>query len=285
MLSYKKETDRLSIFIKPKQSQFTPSDISFRTSNFPFDLIVCVGIGSLEQLGDFYNQNTELFFETPLINIDHRANNENYGQINLIRLNASATSEIILDLINGFESSLMDENIATVLLTGIITETNSFQHVKTTPQAFLKASQLVSLGARQQEIIGQLYKNKSLGFLKLWGRVLARLKQDANLSLVYSMVNKQDVAKAGASADDVSQIIKEMASQLSFARIFLFLSEQSPSETKAMLITTTPFDLNSLFSAFKPQIIGPMVSFVLPHSLNESENMIVKMLKSEVEKN
>src|SRR6185295_16411933 len=79
-LSYKKEPGQLSIFIKPKKGQFVPTDVTFRTSNFPFDLLVLIGIDSLEKLGDIYSQNTELFFETPQLNIDFRPSNENYAQ-------------------------------------------------------------------------------------------------------------------------------------------------------------------------------------------------------------
>src|SRR5258708_38228777 len=164
--------------------------------------------------------------------MDFRASNKNYGQYNLVTLSATSCSEIVLDLINKFESSLIDENIATQLLTGIIAETNSFQHVRPTPQTFLKASQLVSLGAKQQEIINNLYKTKSLRLLKLWGRVFARLKQDADLSLAYSAINVNDLERSQTGASDFEAIIKEMATQLGFAKIFLFLKEEPSGPTK-----------------------------------------------------
>jgi nanoRNase/pAp phosphatase (c-di-AMP/oligoRNAs hydrolase) len=281
-LSYKKEGDRLSIFIKPKTGQFTSKDVSFRSSNFPFDLVVCVGLASLEQLGNFYSQNAELFFETPIINIDDRASNENFGQFNLVSLNATSVSEIIYDLINGYESSLIDESMATSLLTGIVAGTNSFQHSRTTPAAFLKASHLVSLGARQQEIVAQLFKNKSLGFLKLWGRVLARLKYNQNLSLVYSTVGTQDLAKAGATADDAAQIIKEMVAQLNFGKIFMFLHELSSDKTECYCATSGAAPLSNIFGRHKPSVSGQTVRFTLPISAAEAEKELIKDLETEV---
>lgn len=280
-LSYKKEADKLSVFIKPKQGQFTSEDVSFRTSNFPFDAIVCVGIASLDSLGEFYVRNTDLFFETPIINIDRSPANENYGQFNLVTLSATANSEIIFDLINNFESSLIDEHIATSLLTGIIVETNSFQHVRTTPAAFLKASQLVSLGADQPAIIGRLYKNKSLGFLKLWGRVLARIKQEPGLSLVYSMINGSDVAKSGATADDIGLIIKEMALQLSFAKTCFFLVEEA-DQVRCFAISHSPVNLNQLFLAYQPTPLGQAVRFEIKVSVSEAEQQILAKLKEAV---
>lgn len=281
-LSYKKEDDKLSIYIKPKQDQFSKDDVSFRTSDLPFDLIVCVGVASLDNLGEFYNKNTELFFETTVVNIDCKPANENYGQFNLIDLSATSNSEIVFDLINSYEISLLDQEIATSLLTGIIAETNSFQHSRTTPAAFHKASQLVNLGANQREIVGRLYKTKSLNFLKLWGRVLARLKQEPALSLVYSLASSSDIEKSGAIPEDVIQIIKEMSFQLSFAKIFLFLAESAVNQTDVFAVSLVPLNLNQLFASFKPEVIGGVTRFRIQADLTQAEQEVVQKLKEAV---
>lgn len=283
-LSYKKEVDRLSIFLKPGSGEFSAQDVSFRSSNFPFDLIVTVGISSPEQLGDFYSNNTSLFFETSIINIDYRGSNESFGQFNLINLAATSACEIVFDLINKFEASLIDENIATQLLAGIIVETNSFQHVRTTPQTFLKASQLVSLGAKQQEIISHLYKTKSLGLLKLWGRVLARLKEDNSLNLVYSAINQNDLTRSSASHEDVESILKEMATQLTFAKIFVFLKEETDDRTTVYSHTVLPINLSDIFGQFNPQNVNNGVKFTIPQQLPDAEKEVLEILRVKVEK-
>lgn len=284
-LSYKKEDDKLSIFLKPVSGTLTAQDVTFRSSGFPYDLVVVLGIGSFEQLGNFYAHHTDLFFETPVVNIDFRATNENYGQINLVNLSATSCSEIILDLINEFESTLLDETIATQLLAGIIAETNSFQHIRTTPQTFIKASQLVSLGAKQQDIIGNLYKTKSLGLLKLWGRVLARLNQEEHLSLVHSAVSANDIIKVGASIADVENIIKEMTMQLTFAKLFVFFAEAAPEQTAVFCSTQLPLPLPELFAAFSPQNINSQtVKFTVGRGLAETEKQVLDILKTEANK-
>jgi nanoRNase/pAp phosphatase (c-di-AMP/oligoRNAs hydrolase) len=284
-LSYKSENDRLSIFLKPKSGQFSASDVSFRSSNFPFGLLILIGVPSLEILGEFYNQNAPLFFETPIVNIDFRATNENYGQFNLVDLTNTSSSETVLDLIQKFEPSLIDENIATQLLAGIIAETDSFQHVRTTPKIFLKASELVSLGAHQQEIISNLYKTKSLGLLKLWGRVLARLKQQFDNILVYSAINGSDLEKSEASEEDANAIITEMVSQLGFAKIFVFLKEENPNLTTVFCHTNLSLDLNLIFQQFTSQLVSVgTVKFIVPQSVVAAEKTVLEVLKTEVDK-
>lgn len=281
-LSYKKEPERLSIFLKPASGALTAQDISFRSSMFPYDLVVVLGIASFEQLGEFYAQHTDLFFETPVLNIDFRASNENYGQLNLVNLSTTSCSEIILDLINQFESSLIDETIATQLLAGIIAETNSFQHVRTTPQTFLKASQLVSLGANQQEIIGNLYKTKSLGLLKLWGRVLSAMQQDERLSLFYSSASQLDIAESGALGADLDNIIKEMATELTSAKTQLFLAETGAGAT-GYLHTSLALDLIQIFQAYTPQLIAPQtIKFTVNQPLVPSIQVVLSLLEPPV---
>ena len=229
-LSYEVKPDRVDIFLKPKNGRFAADDLTFRSAKFPYDLIITLDCPSLEHLGNIYEKNTDLFFETPIVNIDHHPANEHYGQINLVDLTATSTSEILAVLIENFEEGLIDEGIATALLTGIIVETNSFQHAKTTPKAFLKASALVSRGARQQDIIKELYKTKNISLLKLWGRALARLREVPELGLTYSLVNHNDFVKSGATEQEVLGVMKELVGSLSGRKIILFLAETAPSQ-------------------------------------------------------
>lgn len=224
-LSYEQMADRVDIFLKPKNGKFAKDDVSFRTARFPYDLIFVLDTPSLEHLGEVYEQNTDLFFETPVINIDHHPNNEQFGEINHVDMTATATTEILTTLFENFEASLIDEEVATNLLLGIIAETNSFQHVKTTPHAFLKASSLISWGARQQDIVKELYKTKNIPTLKLWGRALARLREVPALDLAYSLVNVSDLTKTGTGQNDVLPVMKELSASLRERKIIMLLAE------------------------------------------------------------
>ena len=100
-------------------------------------------------------------------------------------------NEFFMAFIGGF-INLIDEDIATLLLTGIITDTGSFQNANTTPKSFAVAAQLISYGARQQEIIQHIYKTKQLSQLKLWGRILSKIQTDDSHKIVWSVVTQQD---------------------------------------------------------------------------------------------
>ena len=284
-LSYKKESDHLAIHLKAKNSDFTSDDVTFATSKFPYDAVVVLGAPSLDNLGVFYSKNAELFFETPVINIDFKGANQGFGQFNLVEVNASSISEIVYDLILQIEQEFVDEHVATSLLTGIIAETNSFQNNRTTPQSFVKSSRLINSGAKQQDIINQLYKNKSMGFLKLWGTVLATLKHEPENSLAYSAVNRGDLEKAGATLVDSASIIKEMVQQLAFVKIHLFLIETAAQQTQVYVSAPVSFDLRSVFAQFQPQLIEPrIVRFTIEQDAIPAQQQVIEILHQSAKK-
>lgn len=281
-LSYEAKPDRVDIFLKPKAGKFSSTDVSFKNARFPYDLIITLHTPSLDHLGEIYEKNTDLFFETPIINIDHHPNNEYYGEFNHVDLTATSTAEIVAGLIEEFESGLMDEHIATSLLTGIIVETNSFQHVKTTPKAFLKASQLIAQGGRHQDIIRELYKTKSIALLKLWGRALARLREIKELAMVYSLVNYSDIEKTGARAEDIAGVMKELVGSLTGTKIILFLAEPSPQQITGYFHLHPSVKTQVFASALSAQMLnGSFGRFTLKDAnlLDAERNILEKLTK------
>lgn len=224
-ISYQTYDNKVDIFLKPKQEMFTPEDISFGTDKSPVDAVVILGAQSLESLGKVFERSADLFFESPKINIDNQAGNEYYGAINLVDITASSIAEILNQLLSKFEEQLIDEGIATALLTGIIAKTHSFQHARTTPKAFLAASELIALGGKQQEIIKNIYKTKSLPLLKLWGRALARLKTVEASSVIYSLLTRPDFEKAGAESDHLTLVLKELIDNISLHNLVAVIAE------------------------------------------------------------
>ena len=245
-ISYQKEEKRVDIFLKPKNEMFSKEDIILKTDKFPIDLIIAVDSRSQESFGKLFEENTDLFFEVPKINIDNHSGNEYHGSINLVDVAASSVAEVVSELLEKFEEEIVDEDIATCLLAGIITKTNSFQHVLTTPKSFSKASKLVSLGGRQQEVIKHLYKTKPLNFLKLWGRALSKLKIKDDLGVVYSTLEAQDFKDTETSTADSEKVLKELLENMGSFKIIGLITEVAEEGASILL---------ALHSQIKPEDI------------------------------
>lgn len=233
-IKYQREENQLNFIISPKDGWFTENDITTDASGFKYDLIITVGAPDLESLGKIYDNDTEFFYQTPLINLDHSSTNEGFGQINFIELTAVATAEIIFSLLDSYSRGLIDEDIATCLLAGMIAETKSFKTPNVTPRALLTASQLMSLGARREEIVNRLYRSKNLNVLKLWGRVLARLTGALENKLIWSTLSAADFLKTNSTEKDLTDVIDELIVSIPQAKVIAIIYEsETPVEAPA----------------------------------------------------
>ena len=93
-----------------------------------------------------------------LIVVDHHgAGSGGFGHINLVDPSAAATAELTLTLIERLGWKV-DEQIATCLLTGLMTDTGRFQYSNTKPSTLTAAARLVELGARPDVIGRHVYE-------------------------------------------------------------------------------------------------------------------------------
>jgi len=226
----KVEDNKLNIFISPSKGNFSANNISYSYGQSKYDLIITVDTASTIQLGKFYEDNIALFSQIPVINIDHHASNEGFGRINYVDIMSSSTTEMILILLEHLEKKIdqkiIDEDIATLLLSGIITDTGSFQNSNTNPRSFAAAANLIRHGARQQEIIQHIYKTKQLTMLRLWGRILTNIVNDETHHFVWSTITRKDLMETGGKEDDTAGIIDELMSNAPGTEVVLLLKEK-----------------------------------------------------------
>ena len=235
-LYYEKDNERLYLYLKGKKN-IKQENLSIKPSRF-FDLIFTLGVKDFESLGKAFEYNPELFFETPIVNIDNRPENGNFGEINLVDIAFSSVSELTLEIIDFLNRNLINKEVATWILTGLIDATDNFQSPKTTPRTFNNAALLINRGANQQEIIRYLYKTKSLDFLRLWGRILHKLSWDKNKNLIWGHIEEKDFKQMNTPPNSVQQIIDEIKTvfpDLKTIALFWQKSEQEKNKNTNQL--------------------------------------------------
>lgn len=268
------------IYITPENGTIDPRDFSFIPAEFKYDLLVCLGSPDKESMGKIFEDNPDIFYEVPIINIDNHSTNDNFGQINLVDIKASSVAEILFDLFYEFDSSLIKNDIAKCLLTGIISATKSFQNSKTTPHALKISSELMTLGANQQEIIRHLFKTQPFSILKLWGRIMSKLKWNEELGLVWSVVSIEDFVQSRTEPSDVSFILDKIQNNYEIGKAFLILYVVSEQKIKGLLKFSDPKKLSTLSQFENGSIIGDTFEFELSfNNILEAENYCLEKLK------
>jgi nanoRNase/pAp phosphatase (c-di-AMP/oligoRNAs hydrolase) len=280
-LRHEEKDGKFNIYLTPERGTIDPRDFSFILAKFKYDLVIVIDSPDLERLGKMYSANTDLFFEVPVVNIDHRSDNDNFGQINLVDVTASSCSEIVGKAIEDFDILSMDKTIATCLLSGIIGATDSFQKKNTTPRAFLFAAHLMDKGADQQEIIRWLYKTQPLHVLKLWGRAMAKLNWDAQTKLVWSEINLEDFVQSRATAQDLSSILEKLQESYADGRIFMAVYNDTPTTSVAVIKTADEEIFKKLYLNFGGEIKKGFLELKTDESnLNEVGKGIAEKIKN-----
>lgn len=243
--------NKINIIVTPQKGMISKEQVTFTQGLVPYDCIITVDAADPSQFEKIYDNFTELFSLVPVVNIDHHASNSMFGRINLVDIMASSASSMLVPLIEELGSGIMDADIATLLLAGLITDTNSFQNPNTTPDAFEISAKLIGYGARQQEIIRNIYKTKKLSTLKLWGRTLSKIQYDEKYKLVWSTLTSKDFAEFGGTPDESEGVIDELMSNAPDAEIVFLLKEKSPTEIGGSIRTLTPtIDASKLAAVF-----------------------------------
>lgn len=209
-LRYDVEADSVMIYLKSKEGQFKEEDVSVIAAMGKADTIITLGVSSFEQLGKLYTDSSAIFFDTPIVNIDNNPANEYFGTVNLVDVKASSVCEIIFDIATKLTELSSSELVATALLGGIIEQTQSFRDQKTTPATLSKAAQLITAGAKQQDIIQHLFKTKPFAVLQLWGRALARIVSVPTASLLYTSLTKADLEKTHAGPQSLVEVLRDL---------------------------------------------------------------------------
>ena len=251
-IKYQVEEDVVNIIVTPKTGQFRKEAVQFKNGVEQYDVIVTVDAGDIHQMRDLYEENKEMFETLPVINIDHHASNSKFGDINYVDLECSSTTQALIPIIDGLNntgSEIIDKDIATLLLTGLITDTGSFQHSNTTPAAFEVASRLLDLGAEQQQIIKSVYKTKSLSTLKLWGRVLSKIQYDEEHRLVWSTITNRDLLETDSTTEESNGIIDELMSNAPGAELIILLKQKADDLVSASVRTNSDAVDGSAFAA------------------------------------
>lgn len=280
--SYNLEGEKLKIYITPKSGSINEENFQAENSGYKYDLIIVLDSADLASLGDIYKNNTEFFYDTTILNMDHDPENEHFGQINLTNMNSVATAGVLFRLINTLDINMLDDDIATCMLTGLISKTRSFKTSNVTPATLKLASVLLEANADREKIIKNLYRSRSIGTLNLWGRVLTRLKSDQGSKLIWSTLTDNDFVEAKASQDDLADVIDELISFIPGVEL-VALFYQLNGKNHVILSTLKTHNALYLTSKFKPQGNKNVAEFIIDEkTLLETEKDVIEEIKKKL---
>ncbi len=155
-LRYKVEDNVVRIFITPYKTSITERDLEFSQGDFNVDVVVALGVVTKEDFDQAVTAHGRILHDATVVTLTKKDMLSQLGAVNWQEHAASSISEMITSIVDGLGENLLDGQIATALLTGIVSETDRFRNENTTPQVMSLSSRLMAAGANQQLIAEKL---------------------------------------------------------------------------------------------------------------------------------
>ena len=144
-----------------------------------------------------------------ILNIDHHLGNTRFGALNFIREEECSTGSCVLLLLRALGAPITPD-IATCLLTTIMTDTGGFMHSNTTADVLREGARLMDLGADKELITTEIYDNKRFAALRLLGRALGEARLEEAGRYCWSLVDDAMLDAVGADGEDTEEIVQHL---------------------------------------------------------------------------
>jgi phosphoesterase RecJ-like protein len=144
-----------------------------------------------------------------MLNIDHHLGNSRFGALNYILETEASTGTCVARILRAMDVTITPE-IATCILTTIMTDTGAFMHTNTTVDVLRMSAEMMELGADKPLITDQIFANKRFAATKLVGMALssARLEEDGRYC--WTVVDEAMLAACQADGEDTEEIVNHL---------------------------------------------------------------------------
>lgn len=164
-LRYKVDGDVVKIFITPYRTTISSDDLDFSQGDYNVELVLGLGVKDRDDLDSALSAHGRILHDATVMTMSAGETVSELGSVDWREEGASSLSEMLVALSDGLKDgkNLLDEQIATAFLTGIVAATDRFSNNKTSSKVMTIAAQLMSAGANQQLIASKLEEAHEIG--------------------------------------------------------------------------------------------------------------------------
>lgn len=207
------------------------------------DLIFTLDFNALHRAGEM---------ETPLSNskavkimIDHHQQPDTYAEYMFSDVSMSSTCEMVyrfIDMLGDLQT--IDDQIATCLYAGILTDTGSFRFPSTTSTTHLVVADLIEKGANHSDIYNSIYDTNSYERLQLLGVALKNLKVLPEYRTAYITLSQEELNAANFRKGDTEGFVNYGLSIKNIIFAAIFIEHKQEGIVKISLRSEGDFSVN-----------------------------------------
>lgn len=248
-----------------------------KSMDFSPDFVLAVDVADSKLLGA---RLTEKYPEIPLC-IDHHISNTGYADMLCLK-DSAAACEIVYDVIKCLGVK-PDACTADCLYTGISTDTGCFRYSNVTPETHVKAAELISLGARFDEINRVMFETKTRTYLRLEELVLNSIEMYFGGKCAVITITK-DMFKQSGSNETECDGIASLPRKIEGVKVGVTLRERVDGTFKVSLRTYAPVDASAICAKMGGGGHARAAGCDFSADYAEGKKQLLEIIKTELEK-
>ena len=175
--------------------------------------------------------------------IDHHSSNVMYGDVNFVNPVAPACAQVLIGMFSYFGIN-MNKDMATAIMTGIITDTGGFSYGATT-ETFEFAAEILALGVNISKIFRRALHTKNKANFALTKRAMDRLEFFEDGKVAFTYITGQDQDEVHAVPGDHEGIV-DVGKNIEDVEVSIFLHEVKGKGYKISLRSLEYVDVASI---------------------------------------
>jgi phosphoesterase RecJ-like protein len=201
------------------------------------------------------------------LNIDHHCSNSMFGRINIVDPEASATGEMVYNLIKALDRPITPR-IALALYIAIATDTGFFRYSNTRPSSLHIAGELAEIGGLDMGQVAEIvHERKKYGTLKLLGKVLERMQLEVDGKVAWIEITQAQLERFKTDLDETEGFVN-YCRQVDGAQIGVLFRETEHNDVRVSIRSNSNWDVSKLAAHFggggHPRAAGCILTDSLP---------------------
>ena len=182
--------------------------------------------------------------------------------------------------------SAFSKDIATLLLTGIISATNNFKSPRVSPMTLQNASRLMVMNADRELIVNHISRIHTLQTLKLWGAILGDLHEERSLHFVWAVIPREAFIRSQTDDSLLPSIITEIIDTSPAAGVVAIIYEDPNGSgmVNAEIQATSRYDLRALLGQLQGEKESQRAHLTFPaRTLIETTTSLTDIIRTALE--
>ena len=249
-LRYKLEGDMVKIFITPYRTTITSDDLEFSQGDFNVELVLALGVENQEHLDRALEAHGRILHDVTVATFSAGEQISQLGSLDWRDDKASSLCEMVEGIADALKTdkTLLDKQIATALLTGIVAATDRFSNTRTTARVMTMAADLMAAGADQQLIAAKLNEAHEINSVSQTTVINTETEVPVEQTSTESVAETSTLPPDGdLSIEHGTDEIVQQVEESTIANSTLPESEPvTPDDTNTYADTTAPAEVSSL---------------------------------------